>query len=134
LAAYDHLMPPLINWEVEAVLEAFLKRVEAMRRQWADGRETTWWSKSEHLQRLRASGHFRQVRRFALHHRELGNQERLLGLVSSLSAVRALREQGASEEEIGLTALREALQPLLDDSLQAWFFDYRVVVGLRGEG
>jgi SAM-dependent methyltransferase len=133
LAAYDHLMPPAISWEVEGVLEVFLERVEAMRRKRSEGREATWWPKAEHVRRLRECGHFRQVRRFALHHRELGNRERLLGLVSSLSAVRALREDGVSEEEIGLPALRDALQPLLDDSLQAWFFDYRVVVGLRGE-
>ena len=79
----------------------------------------------------RASGHFRQAREVVLHSRERGSAERIVGMALSLGPMVVLLQEGTSEEEIGLAALREAAARALGDREVEMFLGYRVRLGIR---
>ena len=56
---------------------------------------------------MRASGQFRYVAEMALHSRESGDTGRLMLLARTRGGAAALLRSGATEDEIGLTALAE---------------------------
>ena len=59
---------------------------------------------------MRESGQFRFTKEILLHHVEQGGAERLVGLELSQGGVATLRKNGVSEDEIGITSLRETEQ------------------------
>jgi hypothetical protein len=64
------------------------------------------WDKDGHLTRMKASGCFRYAREALLHHCDLGNADRLLGLVLSQVSTMDLLKAGLSEEQLGIGDLR----------------------------
>jgi hypothetical protein len=80
---------------------------------------------------MRASGRFRVTREIVLHHVEQGGAERLVGLELSQGGVATLLKNGVSEQEIGITALRETAQRLLGDAIVPLHFSYRVRLGVK---
>ena len=80
---------------------------------------------------MRASGHFRQTREVVLHSRERGSAERVVGMALSLGPMVVLLQEGTSEEEIGLAALREAAAWALGEREVELFLGYRVRLGVR---
>lgn len=129
-AAYDYQQPPTMDWEAEAALIAFRAHVDAVRRARGLPREHRW-AKAEHLQRMRAGGQFRCLRETWVQSIELGNAERLVGLVRSHGSLGVLFRQGCSETELGLDALRGAAKRTLGDELRPWLFSYAVRIGIR---
>jgi len=89
------------------------------------------WDKGRHLERIRASEHFRFTKEIVLHHVEQGGAERLIGLMRSQGGIATLLKNGVSEDEIGITALRETAQRVLGDAIVPWYFSYRVRVGVK---
>jgi hypothetical protein len=73
----------------------------------------------------------RTTREILLHNVEQGGAERLVSLELSKSRVATLLKNGVSEEEIGLTALRETAKRLLGDAIVPWYFSYRVRLGVK---
>jgi hypothetical protein len=74
----------------------------------------------------RRSGLFRHCAEIAVHGREQGDAERLAGLaVSAISHVADFLAQGATEGELGITALREVAARRLSQPL-TWWWTYRV--------
>ena len=127
-AAYDYDWPPVVHWEVEAAFEELLLRVGRLR---SGPRGRIRYSKEGHLERMRASGHFRQAREVVLHSRERGSAERIVGMAMSLGPMVVLLQEGTSEEEIGLAALREAAALALGEREVEMFLGYRVRLGIR---
>jgi len=127
-AAYDYDWPPIVGWEVEAAFEDVLRRVRAGRA--PDGRGMRY-AKEAHLERIKASGHFRYARELVFHSRERADAERIVGMALSLGPLTVLLRNGKSEAEIGLTALREAAERSLRDREAEIFFGYRVRLGVR---
>jgi SAM-dependent methyltransferase len=127
-AAYDYDWPPVVHWEVEAAFEELLLRVGRLR---SGPRGRLRYSKEGHLERMRASGHFRHAREVVLHSRERGSAERIIGMAMSLGPMVVLLQEGTSEEEIGLTALREAAVKALGEDEVEIFLGYRVRLGIR---
>ena len=80
---------------------------------------------------MRASGRFRYVREVTLHSVEMGNGDRLVGLALSQGHVATPLKHGVSEDEAGITALREVAQRVLGDALRPWYFSYRVRLGVK---
>jgi SAM-dependent methyltransferase len=116
-AAYDYDWPPVVHWEVEAAFEELLRRRRGPR---SEAR----YSKEGHLGRIRESGHFCYVREIVLHSREQG-------MALSIGPMTVLLQDGVSEQEIGLTALREAAARALGDRDVEIFLGYRVRMGVR---
>lgn len=128
LAAYDYDWPPVIHWEVEAAYEEMLRRLGRLR---AGPRSRMRYSKEGHLERIRESGHFRYTREAVLHSRERGSAERIVGMALSLGPLTVLLQEGVSENEIGLAALREAVARHLGEREVEMFLGYRVRLGVR---
>jgi ubiquinone/menaquinone biosynthesis C-methylase UbiE len=129
-AAYDYHRLPTMDWQAEEALAAFWARVGALEKAHRLPRRRRW-SKEEHLHRMRASGHFRYVRETWVHSVEMGNTERVVGLARSHGTIGALFRQGLGEREIGLEALRAAVEPTLGDVPRPWFFSYALRIGIK---
>jgi SAM-dependent methyltransferase len=127
-AAYDYDWPPIVGWEVEAAFEELLRRVRAGRA--PDGRGMRY-AKEGHLERIKASGHFRYAREIVFHSRDRADADRIVGMALSLGPLTVLLKDGKSEEELGLAALREAAQRTLGDHEAEIFLGYRIRFGVR---
>jgi SAM-dependent methyltransferase len=127
-AAYDYDWPPIVGWEVEAAFEEVLRRVRAGRA--PDGRGMRY-SKEGHLERIKASGQFRYAREIVFHSRDRADAARIVGMALSLGPLTVLMHDGKSEDELGLTALREAAERSLGDREAEIFLGYRVRLGIR---
>lgn len=130
-AAYDCDWPPTVNWEAEAAYSAFMERVHALENQLGVYNSVRRWTKDGHLARIRESGRFRYVKEILVHNTESGDADRLVGLALSQGGVETLLKQGLSEDEIGLTEMREAASRILGSEPSPWYFSYRVRVGVK---
>jgi SAM-dependent methyltransferase len=124
-AAYDYDWPPVVHWEVERAFVTVLERVEGA------VVEKTAYRKDGHLARMEASGRFRFTREAVLHGEERGSARRLVGLALSLGPLAVALRGGASDEELGLTALRAAAERVLGEREVTWFTCYRVRYGVK---
>jgi protein-tyrosine-phosphatase/ubiquinone/menaquinone biosynthesis C-methylase UbiE len=121
-AAYDYEWPPAIHPEVDQAWEAVMRSVANFGRV----------RKSEHLERMRASGRFRYAREVMLHSQESGGVERVVESALTLGPVaRRLADGELTEEGIGLTRLREVADRVLGDRSVPFLFSYRVRLGVR---
>jgi SAM-dependent methyltransferase len=126
-AAYDCDWPPCIDWETDAAYEAFDRRVVELEE--ARGLRPPHSGK-HHLARLRDSGLFRHATEIAVHSLEQGDARRLADVGLSQGGAVALLEAGATEDEIGMTALREVAARRLPDPV-TWWWTYRVRMAVK---
>jgi ubiquinone/menaquinone biosynthesis C-methylase UbiE len=128
-AAYDTVYPPMVTWEARRLFIAFMDRV--FRVAAAQGKQVgpEGWDKSGHLERMRASGHFRQVEEIALHNVEQGDAERFIGLTISMSSL--LSTGALSAAEIELEAYKRAVRAALPATPMPWYFGYHVRLGVK---
>ena len=130
-AAIDCDWPPTIGCGIEAAYRAFMKRVGALEKERGVSTDVQKWAKEEHLSRITASGRFRFTKELSVHQVEQGDAVRLMGLARSFGGVASLLKHGLSEEEVGLTELRQAAHKWLGDKGKPWYFSYRVRVGVK---
>lgn len=67
----------------------------------------------------------------ALHNVEPGTAERWVGFARTIGIVLPVLDLGLSDDELGLTALREAAERALGRDGLPWYVSYRVRVGVR---
>jgi SAM-dependent methyltransferase len=128
-AAYDYDWPPMVHWEVEAAFEELLVRVGGSRK---DRLGYVGLAEKEgHLERMRASGHFRFTREALVHSRERGAADRIVGMAFSLGPLTVLLEDGMTEEDLGLARLKEVAAKALGDREVGWFMCYRIRLGIK---
>ena len=130
-AAYDADWPPTMDWRAEQAYTEFIERCEVIGEQRGWYRGVIHWKKEEHLARMQASGRFRYVKEIVVHHTELGDAQRLVGLALSQGSMATLLRQGMSESEIGVDKFRAAVQRELGDQPSTWYFSYRVRLGIK---
>jgi SAM-dependent methyltransferase len=132
-AAYDYDVPPAVHWEVDRALAACFERALARVIATARARRggDAFRPKEEHLAQLRDSGHFRYTREVLLHAVEAGDAARLVGLALSTGRVERALAEGASAEELGLPALREAADRVLGPRPQPWYIGYRIRLAVK---
>jgi SAM-dependent methyltransferase len=130
-AAYDCDWPPTVNWALEEAHHTFLAQLRMAEQTHGFSRDVRSWDKQQHLERMRASRQFRFTKEILLHNVEQGGAERLVGLELSQGGVATLRKNGVSEDEIGITTLRETAQRVLGDAIVPWYFSYRMRVGVK---
>ena len=130
-AAYDCDWPPTTaHWEADAAYVALMERMTPLIQEHGIEGRLRRWRKSGHLDRMRASGRFRFVKEILLHHEEMGNAERLIGLVLSQGGIGDLLKLGLSESEIGLDVFRAEAKRTLGDDPRPCRFCYRVRAGI----
>jgi len=130
-AVYDHHASPVIpSWELEAALQVFQKRTDALENELGIMAQVPRWPKHEHLSCMQASGYFRFTREFHLHHVEVGNADRLVGGVLSSGQIQSLFKAGVTENDLGLDVFREQAHRLLGDELRPWYLSVHVRIGV----
>jgi SAM-dependent methyltransferase len=128
LAAYDCDWPPCVHWAVSAAVEQVIRRVTDLEDR--HGLPPPHGGK-DHLGRLRDSGLFRHCTEIAVHGREEGDAGRLVAVtLSSLGSAGQLMAAGATEDELGLTELREVAARHLSRPV-TWWWTYRVRLAVR---
>ena len=130
-AAYDYDWPPVVHCEAEETFFAFVDRVSELRKRHGIRSEMRQWDKAGHLHRMRDCGHFRYVRETFLHHAEPCTAERWVGFALTLGHVPPVLELGLDDDELGLTALREAAQRTLGAAGLPWYVSYCVRLGVK---
>jgi SAM-dependent methyltransferase len=127
-AAYDVDWPPAIDAKVDAVYEEIGRRISAFPHDADD--ETPRWDKAGHLGRMIDSGLFSYAREICLHSREDGDVDRLLELLRSQSGIAALLAKGHTEDELGLTEMRQVAAERMPRPA-TWWWTYRIRVGVK---
>lgn len=130
-AAIDCDWPPVTNVEAELAYREASRRIGTLGEKHGGADGVKRWAKDKHLERIRESGRFRYTREILVHGVEEGNAERLAGLMLSQGSVQSLLKLGLSEEEIGISELREAALKALGTEPSPWYFSYRVRVGVK---
>jgi SAM-dependent methyltransferase len=126
-AAYDYDWPPCIDWETDAVFQAFDRRIDTLEDE--RGLRPPHAGK-QHLERIAGSGLFRYAREIALHGRDAGDAQRITDLAVTQGGAAALLAAGVTEDEIGLTALREVAARRVATP-RTWWWTYRVRVAVK---
>jgi len=128
LAAYDCDWPPCVDWETDEAYLAYEERRLAL--EISHGLQPPKAAKEEHADRMRASGRFRFVTEIAVHHRDEGDAGRLVDLALSQGGTVALLNAGLSEDELGLTRLREVAARRIPRPAPFWW-TYRIRLAVR---
>ncbi|MDY7104391.1 MAG: methyltransferase domain-containing protein [Actinomycetota bacterium] len=92
------------------------------------------WSKSGHLDRMIASGHFEWCRDVVTHTTEPGDADRFVGLMRSQGDYQTLRRRGFDDDLIGLTELATVTRAGLGDGEVPFRFGYRSRIGMMPRG
>src|SRR5260221_639643 len=130
-ASCDYDWPPLSgSWEADLAFEECLGRLDLLEQELGLARQLQRWDKSGHLARMRASGCFRDAREALLHHGDQGNAERLVGLLLSQGSTMNLLKSGQSEEQLGISELREIAERKLGALPVPWLWSARVRIGV----
>jgi SAM-dependent methyltransferase len=130
-AAYDYDWPPTTsNWEAEVAYTACMQRVRECEVVYENPTPLRSWDKSQHLERMQASGCFRYVKEIVLHQVDQGNAERLVGLLLSQGGVMTLLKAGYSEAQLGIDQFRKAVHRALGPQPQTWYWSSRVRLGV----
>jgi ubiquinone/menaquinone biosynthesis C-methylase UbiE len=130
-AAYDCDWPPTLHPDAEQAYIACRKQAGEIEQARRLAPHVHQWSKHEHLERMHRSGRFRYTREVLLHHVESGDADRLVGVMLSQGEVATLLKHGISEDEIGITALRQAARRALGNASVPWYWSYRVRLAVR---
>jgi SAM-dependent methyltransferase len=127
LAAYDCDWPPCIDWQTDAAYAEADRRITEMED--TAGLRPPHAGK-DHLARLRRSGLFRYATEVAVHGQESGDASRLADVALSQGGAVALLKAGASEDELGITRLREVAARQLATPV-TWWWTYRIRLAVR---
>jgi SAM-dependent methyltransferase len=139
-AAYDYDWPPVVDPEVDAAFFGYQRRRSALRETHGIVRGSDKWSKEQHLERMRVSGHFRFCRELLLHSAEEGSADQIVGFAYSIGLPAADVEGGVEKLEIPddelerhlrIAELEEVAHRVLADRTVPFLWGYRVRVGVR---
>jgi ubiquinone/menaquinone biosynthesis C-methylase UbiE len=125
-AAYDYDPAPLVEPDVDAAWDEYLRRRREARERRGIPSGGDVWPKREHLDRMRASGRFRHCREIALHAVVPGTADSLVGFARSIGL-----SGDATEEELGLPELEVAAHHILGDRELPFLWSYRVRYGVK---
>jgi SAM-dependent methyltransferase len=88
------------------------------------------WAKEQHLERMRASGHFAWCRELAVHRREPGDAARFVDLLRSQGDLQTMLKHGATEDDLGIARLADLATRRLGTGPRPLWFTYRVRLGV----
>jgi ubiquinone/menaquinone biosynthesis C-methylase UbiE len=131
---YDYEITPITYWEVGLALQRFheaVKRIRVPDEERVPEAAIHRWDKDGHLERMRASGHFRYVREVGFLHQSTGDVERLLNTQRAISGVHRLLVRRVPEVIEALDTLRRAVHEAVGEKQMAWYLSYRLWLGVR---
>lgn len=127
----DYDWPPASGaWEADAAFETCIRIGRKLEEERGLAARVKFWPKEGHLARMQASGSFRYARELVVHHVDDGNALRLVSLLLSQGYIVSLQRAGASDAELGITALREVAERTLGDTMRPWLWSARARIGV----
>lgn len=129
-AAYDYQWPPTITWQTDALFHDFMDRAFGIAESRGYGVIPPGWDKAGHLERMRASGQFRQVKENALHNVEPCDAGRFIGMTMSNAIEWMLARGEVTADEIGLEAFERAAREAIPTPMR-WYVSYHVRLGVK---
>jgi SAM-dependent methyltransferase len=130
-AAYDYDVPPLVQPDVDEAFHAHVDARRAARSRLGVDAGAVTWPKDRHVERIRASGHFRIAREIVCHGREQANGARIVGLAESIGGPRALFGGAAPEVEESFARLRDTAERVLGDRNSPMVVGYRIRAAVK---
>jgi ubiquinone/menaquinone biosynthesis C-methylase UbiE len=130
-AVYDYEWPPTLNWEAERIYQEVDARFDALAQERNLAQSLARWPKETHLDRMRASGHFRFTKELLLHHIEQGDADRFIGLIMTNGYSHMIKLNLITEQEIGLDKLKQAALQSIGSEPIPWYFSYKVRIGVK---
>ena len=128
---YDQYRPELPLIVGEVLSHECTTRAEIAEAKYAVSTGVRRWSKDQHLSRMRDSGLFRLTKEIFCHSVENGDARRLVGLAKSQGTVASLLKHGLSEDEIGVSDLRQAAERILVHQVSDWCSGVAIKMGRR---
>jgi SAM-dependent methyltransferase len=130
-ACCDYDWPPMTGqWQADLAFEQCVARTGILEQELGLAQRLQRWDKSGHLARMQASRCFRYVREAFLHHGDSGNGERLIGLLLSQGGTMDLLKSGQSEQQLGISELRQIAARTLGALPRPWLWSARVRMGV----
>ena len=130
-AAYDYDVPPTVHPEVDDAFAAHAQARSAARARLGLPAGAATWPKTEHVDRIRASGHFRFAREVVCHGAGELDARGLVGLAESIGGPRVIFGEQAPEVGETFERLRETAERVLGDGTWPMHVGYRVRIGVR---
>ncbi|MCA0153765.1 class I SAM-dependent methyltransferase [Winogradskyella vincentii] len=129
LLIYDVIWPPSTNYDYEMAYKKLFANVDRLTQK-LDEKIAYKWEKHNHLNNIEQSGIFSYVKETYYHKTEAFNTDTFIGIALSQGGLEALLKRGFSEDEIGITAFKKAIQTATTpcDTLT---YNYRVIFGTR---
>jgi ubiquinone/menaquinone biosynthesis C-methylase UbiE len=121
-AAYDYDWPPIVDWEVDAAFRAVIA---------ASGVDPARPEKSDHMQRLEASGRFRASREFFVHAHTTADAGHLISLPLAFGPIARRLTEGATTEELGLDRYQHVVERRVGRRSVDLWWSYRVRTGFK---
>ena len=129
-AAFDYDWPPTTGcWQADAAYNLCIQQARQIEKNLPD-LGLKQWEKSQHLSRMQISGCFRFTKEIVLHHTDLGNAERLVGLALSQGGIQTLLKNHYTEAEIGIESLRQTTEDVLEAQPRIWYWSCHVRIGV----
>jgi SAM-dependent methyltransferase len=130
-AAYDYDWPPAVDPEVDEAYAAYQRRRARFRARHGIQCGGDRWPKHEHLDRMRASGHFAFCREILLHSQEEGDADRIVGFTRSLGLPVVDLTYDDADDELGVGELEAVARRVLGERTVPFVFGYRVRVAVK---
>jgi ubiquinone/menaquinone biosynthesis C-methylase UbiE len=128
-AAIDYDLPSTTTLEISELEKRFLALTNKLVTARRLNTHIKIWDKAEHLRRMETSGQFRYIKEIAVHNKEPGDADRIVGFNLSHSITQTLLKHGLTEQEIGIDDLREQLQKQLGKKSIPMYFTYTLRIG-----
>lgn len=133
-AAYDPLSLPAAYWEVDQAIQKAIEASKSIRTPGAEPLSEELkrrWPRDGHLERMKASGHFRFVREVCFHNQEQRDVKALVNLQKSLHGVNRLLTAGNPEQIALLKDLEAKLESIMGDESIPVFYGYAMWYGIH---
>jgi SAM-dependent methyltransferase len=130
-AAVDYDWPPLTGvWLVDAAFEACMAQTRILERYHRVSEKVHQWDKENHLERIKGSAKFRYAREVLLHFSDLGNAERIVGLLLSQGHIQTLLKNQVTERNLGIQGFRQIAKEQLGPEPRRFYWCCRVRLGV----
>lgn len=130
-AAIDYDLPSTTTLEINEAEKNFLDSTKQLMHIHGFDRTIKLWDKDKHLNRMESSKQFMCTKEIAICNRRLGDVDQIVGLNLSHGNTQTLLKNGLSEEQIGLSTLREKILTILGKTFIPMYITYRIRVGQK---
>src|SRR5207248_7423505 len=122
--------PPVVQPALDDAFAAHVAARSAARTRLGCEAGAESWPKSGHLERIRASGHFRFAREIVCHGFDAADGDRIAGLAESLGGPRSIFGDAAPEVEETFDRLRETSERVVGARSRPMVVCYRIRLGV----